>query len=63
MRSGGRAEVFKQRHARCSVNSLGVGAAVVDDVIGYLSEPQSLPAKVAGVPIGPVASSVSGTIG
>ena len=46
-----------------ALNSLGVGTAVVDDLVAFLSELQRLPGKVTGVPIGPEASSVIGTIG
>lgn len=46
-----------------ALNSFGVGTGIVDDVVGFLSDLQVLPGKVTGVPIGPEASSVLGTIG
>jgi len=46
-----------------ALNSFGVSGGVVDDLVGFLVELQALPGKVTGVPIGPEASSVLGTVG
>jgi hypothetical protein len=46
-----------------ALNSFGVDTGVVEEVVGFLSQIQGLPGKVTGVPIGPEASSVLGTIG
>jgi hypothetical protein len=46
-----------------ALNSFGVDAWVVDDLMGLLFDLHALPGKVRGVPIGPEASSVLGTVG